>query len=46
MKHITNTALLTEIAAGGVLSTLARNYAQCVVRRSERPHVWKRNTGS
>ena len=33
-----NAALLNEIATG-VLSTPARNYAKCVVRRSERAHV-------
>ena len=34
-----NAALLTEIMAGGVLSTPARNYAPYVIRRSERAHV-------
>jgi hypothetical protein len=31
--------LLEEIKSGESLSTPARNYAQCVVRRSERSHV-------
>lgn len=34
-----NVALLSELSAGGVLSTPARNYAQKVVKRSERVHV-------
>ena len=31
-----NAALLSQISAGGILSTPARNYAKCVIRRSER----------
>ena len=34
-----NAALLEEIGRGEALSTPARNYAQCVIRRSERLHV-------
>ena len=34
-----NAALLSEISAGGHLSTPARTYAACVVRRSERANV-------
>ena len=34
-----NAALLSQISAGGVLSTPARNYASCVVRRSERVQI-------
>jgi hypothetical protein len=33
-----NAALLSEITTG-ILSTPARNYAQCIVRRTERTHV-------
>lgn len=35
--HSANTALLSELAAGGVLST--RNYAKKIVKRSERAQV-------
>ena len=34
-----NAALLKEIKSDEVLSTPARNYAQCVIRRSERSHI-------
>jgi len=34
-----NAALLSEIITNGILSTPTRNYAQCVIRRSERVHV-------
>jgi hypothetical protein len=34
-----NAALLSQITAGGVLSTPARNYAKCVIQRSERVQV-------
>ena len=37
--HSANAALLAEIITGGALSTPARNYAQCVIRRSKRSHV-------
>jgi hypothetical protein len=37
-----NIALLGELHTSTILSTPARNYAQCVIRRSERAHV--RNT--
>jgi len=37
--RLANAALLSEISAGGCLSTPARNYAACVVRRSERANV-------
>jgi len=36
---LANAALLSEISVGGCLSTPARNYAACVVRRSERANV-------
>ena len=34
-----NAALMSQISAGGVLSTPARNYAKCVIRRSEQVQV-------
>jgi len=34
-----NAAFLKEIKSGEPLSTPAQNYAQCIVRRSERSHV-------
>ena len=37
--RLANAALLTELSSGGALSTRARNYAQYVVRRSERVQV-------